>query len=649
MEGCQQVRRPLAGLALSVVFGLWLQQWGDLPALLMLGLSAIALSLCAVGGRQRSGALVYGAAALVAAAFSAVESVPVPSDSALPVAETQSAVQEIAGTVEEDPEQDEDDAVAVFRFRADAVRFPDGWRPADATVRVQVRDTNEAFVFGERLRLTGRFRSYNGVYGGACGGFYTDESRVVRVREAPLSFRRICYQIRRRASAVLSMGLEQAPAPAGLLQALLLGYRHELSDALYQTFSRTGTLHIFAISGLHVGVMAAILIAVLKILGVSKPAWGVYLIPLLFFYVVSTGMKPSAFRAFTMASVYFAAPLMHRKPDPVSAIALAALILLALNPLQLSDPGFLLSFTVVCGIVMVHHAVGRRLRGRIYVGRVVWARPGGSHPASAGMRTVGMLALTSLAAWLFSVPLTAFFFHTVSPVALAGNLLIIPLTFMIVLTGCFSLLFAPLFLPASVLFNQANQVFISLLLFGIDRMESLPGAYRFVRAPSFSVSACWYIGLVLLFAGPPRLRKAGCVAALCAALFWGWTASHVRGPSGLTVAREADCAALVSSSAEPQLLAVQGDAYSLRRAARLLKKNGINRLPQLAVTGPRMDADGLAALCGIISIERVTLPASFRGESALYESNRFASTVEFADQFFLPFGSGTLSLDLTAE
>lgn len=643
MTGSQQVRRPLAGLALSVVFGLCLQQRFDLSALLLLGFSACLLSLCAAWSRARTDVALYAATALLAAAYSAVESVPVPAQASLPVAEICSDVQEIAGTVAEDPELYEEDTTAVFRLKADTVRFPEGWRPAKASVRVRVQEAGP-IRYGERLRLSGRFRGYEGTYGAASGGFYTDGARVVRLREAPRSFRSLCYQIRRRASAVLSLGPSPDSGPSRLLQALLLGYRNELPDDLYRTFSRTGTLHIFAISGLHVGVMAAILIAMLKILGIARPAWGLFLIPLLFFYVVATGMKPSAFRAFTMAAVYFAAPLMRRRPDTVSAIALAALILLALNPFQLSDPGFLLSFTVVCGIVMVHYAAMRRLSGRIWTGRVIWARLGGPNPASALVRTAGMLALTSLAAWIFSVPLTARFFNTVSPVALAGNLLIIPLTFMIVLTGCFSLLSAPLYLPASVLFNHANQMFIALLLFGIDQMERLPGAYRFVRAPSFGVCICWYAGLSLMFAGPARLRRAGLPLLLCAALLWGWNASRVGRSSGLTVTRDAGFAALVSSAAGPQMLAVRGDAYSLRRAARLLRKNGINRLPMLAVTGSRTDPAALAAFCDTIPIETITAPASLQGPAV--RDGRFSADIEFADRLILPAGGGTLSLDL---
>jgi ComEC/Rec2-related protein len=646
MKSSQQMRRPLVGLALSMAAGLYLQQRLQLSALCLLGSAACVLAPALACRKLRLSGGIYAAALLLAGAYGAVESLPVPAQATLPVAEVLLPRQDIAGTVAEDPEISGTGDRAVFKFRVEAVRFPEGWRLADRLIRVRSSNMHVPVAYGERWRLTGRYSSYEKTFGGVAGSFYTDGERAALIRKAPRSFRGVCYQARRRAASVLERGMDDFPEQVRLLLALLLGYRHELPNHLHQTFSRTGTLHIFAISGLHVGVMAAILIAGLKVLGISRPKWGWFLIPLLFFYVVSTGMKPSAFRAFTMASAYFAAPLVHRRPDTVSALSLAAMILLAMNPAQLNDPGFLLSFTVVSGIVMVHLFAVRQLHGRIRPGRIIWARLGGPRPLSVFLRTVGMLALTSLAAWLFSAPLTAAFFNTFSPAALVANLAIIPLTFMIILTGCFSLLAAPLLLPAGMVFNHANRLFIGALMHVIQRLGDVPGAYRFVSAPSFPAMFLWYAGLVLVFAAPPRSRRCGAVFALCALLLW---LSGLYPPGthrGMEVSRDAGLATMISVDSAPQALAAKGDAYSLSRAERFLKGNAVNRLPVLAITGTEADPDAVDEICRTFSVEQIWLPTSLRNGSGFAGADRSRTRIIFSDDLRLPAGSGTVSMDL---
>ena len=645
MNMSQQVRRPLVSVALSMVAGLYLQRTFSLPALPLLALSALNLSVAVWSVRHRQ-VLFFTACLILAAAYGAVQQTRLPAGASLSVAETLFSRHEVIGTVAEDPQTSGEDDVLVFRFEAEAVRFADEWYASNAKFRVRMKTPETPVMYGERWRLTGRYRSYASGYGGTQGSFYTAGRDAQRIQEAPASLKGFCYPLRRRAARVFCLEMQSFPAHTHLLQALLLGYRYGLPEDLYRTFARTGTLHIFAISGLHVGVMAAIIIAALKLLGVSKPRWGFFLIPLLFFYVLSTGMKSSAFRAFTMASVYFAAPLIRRRPDSVSAIALAAIILLLINPLQLGDPGFLLSFTVVSGIVMVHRYVRHRFSG---FSRPGWAVPlaqlSGPRPVIAAGRAVALLALTSAAAWLFSVPLTAAFFHTVSPAALLANLVVIPLTFMVVLTGCLSLLSAPLFSLATIIFNHANRIFITLLIAVIQGVETVPGAAcRFVRAPSPVEMALWYGGLVLTFTAPRRLRRLGPPITLLAGLLW-FINIPVH-PQGIEIAKEADAAVLIQIEAKEPMLVVRGDSYSLGRGIRRLQKEGINRLSAVAVCGDRPDAAGLTRLCETFAVKNVWMLPAVRDGAAAQNAIWQGSEVFFSSQARWRVASGILSADL---
>ncbi len=160
---------------------------------------------------------------------------------------------------------------------------------------------------------------------------------------------------RRRVCAnILAKGLESYPEHIGLLQALLLGYRNELPRYLHEKFAATGTMHIFAISGLHVGIMAILFMAVFKAAGVSRYQWVLYLAPILIFYVLLTGMKASAIRACVMALVYWSAYLFKRRSDAYSSLALAAVFIILVSPKELIAPGFIFSFVVVTGLLFLY-------------------------------------------------------------------------------------------------------------------------------------------------------------------------------------------------------------------------------------------------------------------------------------------------------
>lgn len=586
---------------------------------MFLGLAAGSLAwTCWRHTRRSALATLYVSCALLAAAYSAIEGTKTPARSVLPMAEVLFQEQEIVGRIVDSPVRSEHDGGLSFQFQAEAVHIGATWLRCDALLRVVINNPTTTADYGERWQLKGRYRGYEGMRSGSSGSLFADGSGATRLQTAGPSFKAICYKARHRALRILCAGMDSFPEQNQLLSALLLGYRNALAPSLYQTFAYTGTLHIFAISGLHVGVLAAILIAALKMIGVPRPLWGIFLIPALFFYVVSTGMKPSAFRAFTMAAVYFAAPLVGRKPDPVSAIALSAIILLVMNPFQINDPGFLLSFTVVSGIVMVHGYTTRRLTG---FSRPGWAIPlaqlSGPRPLMALMRTIGLLALTSVAAWIFSAPLTARFFNTLSPVALAGNLVIIPLTFIILLTGCLTLVSAPVSLAVAVVFNHANRVFVSLLIFTIRFVGGLPGAYVFIRSPSSAVLALWYAGLVLFFTGTARLRKLAVFLLLGAVMLWG--SGGQRPFRGIEVHKSGAAATLIRISPAQWVLVTDGNEYSTARTIRRLQREGINRLHALVVSDRRAGAEAVEVLCRTFRPQELWIPSGRQGALSYLE------------------------------
>ena len=592
----QQVRRPLVGIALSIAAGLTVQRCAGGPPLFLLSITAflLAVACCSIFRRQTA-LLIYAAFGLLAAAHSSIEKMPAFSRAALPAAEVNFHEQELTGTIEDEPAVSDANGTVSFLFHAATVSCGEERRSADTVLRVYLKNSTEPVRFGEQWQLKGRYTGYENPRGGADGVLSASGENARKIKPAGDTLTERCYEVRRCAAALLRPGVEAFPEQTQLLYAMLLGYRQAIPPDLYQMFVRTGTLHIFAISGQHVVILAAIFIAGLKIFGISRPRWGLFLIPVLFLYIFTTGLQPSALRALTMAAVFFVAPFAGRRPDAPTSIALATILLLAFQPANIGDPGFLLSFVVVCGLIMVGGWSVRQINGLRLAG---WDAPlkklSGSHPVALLLRNTGLMMLTSLAAWLFSAPITAWFFNTLSPVALIGNLAVIPLTFMIMLAGCLALVSGALFLPAAAIFNQANLFFISLLIWIVHRLAALPGACLAVRAPSALVATLWYAGLVLFFTGPVRWRKGATLLVLLSVLFWG--AEHFEMRPGIKILREGDSTMALRLPENRWVLVTDGNSFGAGRTIRLLQKEGVNRLHTLVVTDALADADTIRRL-----------------------------------------------------
>lgn len=580
----QQVRRPLIGIALSMVTGLALYNFFGGSSLLWLGVAALFLATaCRWSLSSRTNWLLYLICGVLAAAYGSIRHMPSPADTVLALSEVTSFEQELIGVIRDDPVTTDVDGTVSFLFKSTAVLYEQRIIPAQIPLKVYLKNASGPVRFGETWRLKGRYTAYAKPHGQATGFLSVLKDHATRLSPAPPSLMNSCYAVRQRAAEILRTGVTAFSGQVKLLQALLLGYRQAMPEELYRMFSRTGILHIFAISGLHVGVMAAILIASLKLIGIPRPRWGWLLIPALFLYVLSTGMKASALRAFTMAAVYFAAPLAGRRPDAPSAVALAAMVLLILEPANLNDPGFLLSFTVVCGILMMHGWLIRQIHGIRFS---KWETPlkhlNGPHPAAALLRSASLLAVTSLAAWIFSVPITACFFNTLSIGALIGNPVVIPLTFMIMLTGSLTLLCGGWNVSVAAFFNLANVQFINLLLWIVRHLSDLSVTCRFVGAPSAMIIGFWYAGWVCIFTGPVRWRKGATLLILLSCLLW--ITERIRPNHHIRVLRDGDSAMALQLPDRRWIAISKGDSYSTTRTIRLLQKEGINRLDTLVIT-----------------------------------------------------------------
>lgn len=522
--GTSLPRRPLVGLVLYCILGTWLGFVFRVPVSCILAGAAVSLLVCVLCLRfPVSTLLIHLCIVLVAWSAVLIHSRNTYVEAPQSFYGTQGKM-DIVGIVAGDyvagQAEKNGKYTCRFPFRVEKIRCDgEDWRPIRGRITVlwygpwPARGGRRAKgpAYGERWLVSGHVKRNPG-FGLRPGRCYLT---VNRYRARFLSaghgwwLAKRCFEARRRASEYLSLGIEDYPDAVALLRALLLGCREQLPRRVREIFATTGTLHIFAISGLHVGIIALFITFLLTAFRISRVYWVLFLAPLLIAYTLATGARASAVRACIMAIIYFSAPLLGRKTDVFSALALAALAILAAAPAQLFEVGFILSFVIVTGLVVLYPYFERPMR-KLWEPdplRVQQEKKWITKLRGAGRYVCSLVAL-SCSAWLASAPLMAHFFGRFVPIALVGNLLVIPLAFLIVLTGCLSLVLGSCIALFADIFNHANLALVTVLVRTIEFTAAVPlGSIKVDKPPLWGI-LLWY---VVLTAWIFRLRKANIV------------------------------------------------------------------------------------------------------------------------------------------
>ncbi len=211
-----------------------------------------------------------------------------------------------------------------------------------------------------------------------------------------------------------------------VISALLLGYREYLDEDLQREFAGAGAMHILCVSGLHVGVIYLILKTMLLFL--RRIPGGLYIqtflvLVLIWLYASITGFSPSVLRASTMFSFVAAGQIFYRRANIYNTLAASAILLLIIDPYIITRIGFQLSYLAVVSIVSIQPMLYKRVQVKNAILDKAW-----------GIVTV------SIAAQVATGPLSLFYFHQFPNYFLLTNLIVIPLSGMIIYGGLFTLL-----------------------------------------------------------------------------------------------------------------------------------------------------------------------------------------------------------------
>lgn len=284
--------------------------------------------------------------------------------------------------------------------------------------------------------------------------------------------------------------------------AILLGYDDKLADEVRKNYVAAGSMHILCVSGMHVGIiylLANLLLGFLNRKKWQKTLKQVLLLALIWFYALIAGLSPSILRASLMISFVIIGEVIHRKGFVINSIAASAFILLCINPNNLFEIGFQLSYAAVIGIVV--------LQRPIYSWFVI---------KNKLLDKIWNVTAVALSAQIATIPFTLFYFNQFTTYFWLSNLFMTPISFIVVISGMVLLLVS--WIPyVNVLVGYLVWGSVYVMNAIVSWIERLPFSIvkgLYVSEFEFSMLLLAFIMLLLFVALKKRRMFIGVLSAL---------------------------------------------------------------------------------------------------------------------------------------
>jgi competence protein ComEC len=296
----------------------------------------------------------------------------------------------------------------------------------------------------------------------------------------------LSFRLKRRLRGILEKYLPKGEA--GIMQAFLLGDRYDIPKNIYDFFKLSGAAHIIAISGFNIGIVAYLIFLLLKMFPLPRQAQYVLAMVLLIFYAFLTGGQPPVVRATIMAVVFLASFLLEREQESVNTLSIAASILLWMNPLNLFDVGFQLSFISVLFIILFYPKLMdvfyKSLPG-VQEKTVEGNGPCGESETSGiklkAVRYLLQSTAISLSAYLGVAALVIYYFQLITPVVIVANLVIVPLASLIIFLGMGLLMTGMLFPFMAFTFAGCISLLMNFMVITVAFFVRMPFAYFHIK------------------------------------------------------------------------------------------------------------------------------------------------------------------------
>ena len=321
---------------------------------------------------------------------------------------------------------------------------------------------------------------------------------------------------------------------AQLLKGILLGKRSDLPTETLDIFRNSGTFHVLAVSGLHVGLVAMFCYFGFSRLRFPQKVVCLLTIAAVLIYACLIGFRPSVFRASLMAILFLFATLIDRDADLFNLLGFAALVLLLLNPLQVWDVGFQLSFVAVASIVYFVPKMEKPLRR-------LWENADDSPSQdsvsvltrfrNATVKWLILSYLVTLAAQIGTTPLIAYHFFRAYPLGFIVGPFAVGLVSLIVAVGMASICVGFIWLPLAKLLALLNHAIISIFLWLIGIFGQTWGIVK-LTPPTFGL----FVLYIAFFFGITHWRyvyrhwRVASLIGLSIVAIWIWDAAfHEKG------------------------------------------------------------------------------------------------------------------------
>lgn len=261
---------------------------------------------------------------------------------------------------------------------------------------------------------------------------------------------------------------------ASLACSMLLGEREKMSTEDKKVFVDAGTLHAFAVSGLHVGVVALVVRFLLLLLFVPHRLSAALTIPFLWGYVYLVGMSASSLRAGVMATILLLSPVFFRRYNFITAWGFAFWLFHALEPSRILEVGSALSFSITLVIVVWLKFFDRETRS-------IWSST----------------LMFDLVIWAASVPIMAHVFGRFTPGGLIANLFVVPLAGFVITALVLSVIVSLVCPYLAIHLNNFAALGLKGMLESSRLVASIPGASVEVVKWDYLTCAMWYLALIL--------------------------------------------------------------------------------------------------------------------------------------------------------
>ncbi|MFC1548327.1 DNA internalization-related competence protein ComEC/Rec2 [Candidatus Omnitrophota bacterium] len=499
-------------------------------------------------------------------------------------------------------------------LRAEKLLLEDKEYPVTGKVRVNIFSPGERPRIGDRLVIGGKislprgktnpagfdYKSYLSHLGirAVMSSSKNDYLMIAGTKNGPgISFLRTLSKLRERSEGILDRYL--SGTTKAITKATILGMRGDVKDSTKDAFSKTGTMHILAVSGLHVGIVAMLAVGLLRLLRCSRNITYLLAILIIFAFAVFTGCRPSSMRAAIMGAFVLIGLLMGRKTDVVNSLIVSAFLITFFYPGQLFLQGFILSYLAVLCIIyivpltdIVFGIKPRHLR----------------ETAGAATKRYTLKAISvSCAIWLGMMPVIASNFYIIAPSVILTNLLAIPALFVIVILGFTLLLtgFVPFLASAGIFVSWILSAIIPFFINILEAISRIPFSFFRVSSPGPALIAIFYIILtaLIIFSKQAKKQKIIILAFLFfTANLFVWNEINQKPPNALSVTffdvGRADASLLEFSDGSTMLIdggtGGEGSSMDVGRntLAPYLWQRGIRKIDCILLTHPHSDHMG---------------------------------------------------------